>query len=220
MPPPLPASSNALRRALGSPQAPATLGCYLDFSCPFSAKMYTRLFSPKSAIKSKYVDSERLRLEFYHQVQPWHPQSALMHEAAIAAGEVGGDDAFWKGAEALMENRERFTDTELVDKTRREVSTELAALVADACGLEKNEVLSLLELDPEAIARGEKNGGSKAIGLLKLSVKYGRQNGIHVSPTTTWNGLVVDTSSGWDDAAWSEFLDPLLEKAGKETPRL
>jgi hypothetical protein len=29
-----------------------------------------------------------------------------------------------------------------------------------------------------------------------------------VSPTTTLNGMVCDTSSGWSLDQWKEFLDP------------
>lgn len=38
-------------------------------------------------------------------------------------------------------------------------------------------------------------------------VKYSRQNGIHVSPTALWDGLVAnEISSSWGEKEWSEFL--------------
>lgn len=76
-------------------------------------------------------------------------------------------------------------------------------------------VLELLRLDPEAIASGQRNPGTLVTNELKLQVKFGRQMGVHVSPTTTWNGLVCDTSSGWSAVEWAAFLDPLLEKAAQ-----
>jgi hypothetical protein len=40
-----------------------------------------------------------------------------------------------------------------------------------------------------------------------MTVKFSRQNGIHVSPTVLWDGLVAgDISSGWGDAEWTKFL--------------
>ena len=76
-------------------------------------------------------------------------------------------------------------------------------------------MLELLRLDPEAIASGQRNPGTLVTNELKLQVKFGRQMGVHVSPTTTWNGLVCDTSSGWSADEWAAFLDPLLEKAAQ-----
>jgi len=40
-----------------------------------------------------------------------------------------------------------------------------------------------------------------------VTVKFSRQNGIHVSPTVMWDGLIAgDISSGWAEAEWSKFL--------------
>ena len=36
------------------------------------------------------------------------------------------------------------------------------------------------------------------------------QMGMHVSPTTTLNGIVYDTSSGWTLDQWKELLGPLM----------
>jgi protein-disulfide isomerase len=49
------------------------------------------------------------------------------------------------------------------------------------------------------------------VQLIKWEQKYGRQNGIHASPTFLVNGLVVgQASSGWTLEQWRELLDPLL----------
>ena len=45
---------------------------------------------------------------------------------------------------------------------------------------------------------------------LKFHIKFSRQNGIHVSPTTTLNGLVFDSSSSWGLEEWRDVLDPYL----------
>ncbi len=47
--------------------------------------------------------------------------------------------------------------------------------------------------------------------LLSTREQYGRQNGIHASPTFLVNGLVVgQASSGWTLEQWRELLDPVL----------
>lgn len=43
--------------------------------------------------------------------------------------------------------------------------------------------------------------------FISISVKFSRQNGIHVSPTVLWDGLVAgEIGSAWDEKEWSEFL--------------
>jgi hypothetical protein len=39
------------------------------------------------------------------------------------------------------------------------------------------------------------------------AVKFARQNGVHVSPTALWDGLIANQiSSSWGEKEWSEFL--------------
>ena len=38
-------------------------------------------------------------------------------------------------------------------------------------------------------------------------VKFSRQNGIHVSPTALWDGLIASQiSSSWGEEEWYKFL--------------
>ena len=45
---------------------------------------------------------------------------------------------------------------------------------------------------------------------LKWYIKEGRQTGVHVSPTLSVNGLIVDSSSSWQLNDYKELIDPLL----------
>lgn len=203
--PPLPSTPLGVR--LGSAEMP-TLECWLDFACPFCAKFYVNFVEntlPKYAGELSFV--------FQHQVQPWHPQSTLMHEAAIATRRVGGDEAFWKFSAALYRRQSEFFDVNTWHESRSAIYKRLAALAEESAGVSAADVLALLQLDPEALAAGQINPGTCVTTELKWYVKFGRQTGIHVSPTTTFNGLVCDTSSGWTTEQWSEFLDPRLPSA-------
>ena len=53
------------------------------------------------------------------------------------------------------------------------------------------------------------------------SVKFSRQNGIHVSPTVLWDGIVAnEISSSWGDKEWAEFLEKnVTVDPGKRTAR-
>jgi len=60
-----------------------TLELYLDYVCPFSAKMFNTVYtSVFPLIKQKY--SNNVQILFRQQIQPWHPSSILTHEAGVA----------------------------------------------------------------------------------------------------------------------------------------
>lgn len=62
---------------------------------------------------------------------------------------------------------------------------------------------------------GEGNEGSKVVPDLKYCVKFGRQNGVHVTPTAVWNGLIEGgISSSFGEEEWRKFL---MEKVGEPT---
>lgn len=43
-------------------------------------------------IREKYAD--KVQVVFRQQIQPWHPSSTLVHEAAVGVVQLGGD--FWR----------------------------------------------------------------------------------------------------------------------------
>ncbi|KAK4702733.1 hypothetical protein P7C70_g3486, partial [Phenoliferia sp. Uapishka_3] len=62
----------------------------------------------------------------------------------------------------------------------------------------------------EATKVGKSNGGTPVTPDLKLAIKYGRQNGVHVTPTVALDGLIDGSiSSSFTDADWKKYL---LEK--------
>lgn len=205
MGPPLP--SRELGHVLGGEGAAVTLAVWLDYACPFSKRFhdtFTKQVLPHYGDKIKFV--------VYHQVQPWHPQSTMMHEAAIAVSKVGGEEAFWKFSEALYAAQTDFFDANTYDKSRAAIYDELAGLAATSAGVKKEDVMAkLLRVEVE----GQLNTGNECTQELKFHVKLGRQTGIHVSPTTLLNGMVCDTSSGWSLDQWQEFLDPHIAANAK-----
>ena len=204
MGPPLP--SRELGHVAGGESASVTVAAWLDYACPFSGKFY-KTFTEQ--VLPHYGDA--VKFVVYHQVQPWHPQSTMLHEAAIAVTMVGGEDAFWKFSTALYASQTDFFDANVYDKSRTQIYRELAALAAASAGVSEADVMSKLE---RVVEEGSLNTGNATTQTLKFHVKLGRQTGIHVSPTTTLNGMVCDTSSGWTLDQWKEFLDPHV-KASK-----
>lgn len=99
-----------------------------------------------------------------------------------------------------------YFDEALEKKTRREVAEQLAKL-AQNVDVSSERVLELL-----ANGTGEaKNAGNQVTNDLKLCIRLGRQNGIHVSPTVLLNGIKDDSiSSGWELDQWKEYLKSKL----------
>ena len=64
--------------------APVTLSAWLDYACPFSAKLFKTV---TTQVLPHYGDKV---LVFYHHLQRWHPQSSMLHEAAIGVYDLGG----------------------------------------------------------------------------------------------------------------------------------
>ena len=128
---------------------------------------------------------------FQNVPQPWHPQSTWMHEVSLAVKALD-ESKFYAATAAIFAVQEKFFDSEVEDKSRKQILTELAEIVAPATGLDASAVLAQVAL------AGEGNKGSATTQQIKWAVKYHRCRGIHVTPTVLLNGLEApDVSSGW-----------------------
>jgi hypothetical protein len=186
------------------------LECFVDFCCPFSKKIWDRLTKD---VYGHYNNNSTSPLKIiFHQVpQPWHPQSTLLHEVALASLIAGGDDKYQLMYQNLFDIRDKFTDMMTYDMTRTQIYESLALATSTNVGIEAKNLMTLLALDT---SNGQKNSGNATTQALKWYVKQHRQRGIHVSPTCAINGVEVNTSSGWSLDEWRKLLDPLIEGAG------
>ena len=82
--------------SLGSPTAPLVLVEFTDFQCPFCMKFQNEVFA---RLKTKYVDSGRLRIVSMHLPLPFHPLAAPAARAAMCADAQG---KFWEMRERLF----------------------------------------------------------------------------------------------------------------------
>lgn len=114
---------------------------------------------------------------------------------------------FWEVRFLIQTPHFRFFDLQIYDKTREQLYAELADLAAE-CGVDRSLVLAQLARIPSTEFS---NTGNKTTDELKTHIKLTRQNGIHVSPTCLWNGLVENSiSSGWTGEQWAEFFNQKL----------
>ncbi|KAF9256016.1 hypothetical protein L218DRAFT_911717 [Marasmius fiardii PR-910] len=186
----------------GSPDSPHTLDIFLDYVCPFSAKMalaIENVLRPLLGQGGKYEG--KVKLIFRNQVQPWHGSSTFVHEAGLAVARVS-PDKFWAFSLALFKRQEEYFDIPTSTLTPLQIRANLAQLAGDVIGSQLvNSFSELLKL------KSSPNGGVDVTDDLKYTIKFSRQNGIHVSPTVLWDGIVAnEISSGWGEKEWNEFL--------------
>ncbi|TFY80513.1 hypothetical protein EWM64_g3503 [Hericium alpestre] len=186
----------------GRYDAPHTLDIFLDYVCPFSAKLalvidsvLKPLFGPGGQYDGKVKAIIRL------QVQPWHGSSIFTHETALAVARVAPEQ-FWPFSLALFKHQTEFFDIPASTLTPIQIRGKLADLAGGVIGQDKvPAVQDLLTL------KSTPNGGVEVTDDLKYTIKFSRQNGIHVSPTVLWDGIVAgEVSSSWGQKEWAEFL--------------
>ncbi|OKL56713.1 hypothetical protein UA08_07848 [Talaromyces atroroseus] len=181
---------------------PHTLELYLDYVCPFCAKIFNTFYTAvKPIIDEKY--SDKLQVIFRQHVQPWHPSSTLVHEAGVAVLKVA-PEKFWEFSEALFRRQKEYFDENVVNETRNDTYKRLAALAATV-GIDEKKVFDLLFISSEG---GERlNRGNGVTNDLKLIIKANRVVGVHVSPTVFFNGIEEKSiSSSFTAAQWEEWL--------------
>lgn len=178
---------------------------WLDYICPYSRKLFDCVYSQViPEVEAQYPG--RVSWTFNHQVQPWHPQGAILHEYAIAVG-IESPERFWQFSKALFDESPRFYDEAVVDKSRNDLLSALGE-IAGRVGVDHSRILQSVNITAGTPA----NRGSPTIAHLKHYVKLGRQNGIHVSPTAVTNGLVDNSiSSSWTTREWVTHIEGLLD---------
>ncbi|KAG6018880.1 hypothetical protein E4U41_003520 [Claviceps citrina] len=197
--PPPPASSPV-------PHSTHTFELYADYCCPFSAKLFRTLTADLiPAIRQHEPWRSSLTLIFRQSVQPWHPSSTLMHEAALAVLRLA-PDRFWDYSALLFEEQSAYFDASVVHETRNETYRRLADLAGRLAGVDAARVYDLLKISDKPAADGSLNGGNGVTGDLKLVTRMNRLVGVHVTPTVVFDGVVQDTSSGWTVEQWKEWL--------------
>ena len=187
--------------------SPHTIELYLDYVCPFSAKIFTTFYkSVYPLIQSKY-SSPGIRVIFRQQIQPWHPSSTLTHEAGAAVLRTS-PGKFWEFSEKLFEQQKEYFDVNVVHESRNETYKRLAKLAGSVEGVDETKMLKMLMVSDKPGEGGSLNIGNEVTDDVKLMVKANRMTGVHVTPTVVWDGVEERSiSSGWTKEQWEEWLE-------------
>ncbi|KAE8348216.1 hypothetical protein BDV28DRAFT_103916 [Aspergillus coremiiformis] len=189
----------------GTSQQPQhTLELYLDYVCPFSAKLFDTFYTSVRPILAGQ-DQAKLQVIFRQHIQPWHPSSTLTHEAGAAVLRIA-PERFWEFSAALFKQQKEFFDVSVVNETRNKTYARLAK-VAGTVGVGEREVLKLLTVSDQASDDGQLNIGNDVTNDIKLMVKADRAIGVHFSPTVYFNGIEEPgISSSFTTAQWEQWL--------------
>ncbi|RDW87580.1 hypothetical protein BP5796_03274 [Coleophoma crateriformis] len=192
--------------AASSSQTLHTLELYLDYVCPFSAKMFNTVYSSVfPLLKSNAKYSNSVQFIFRQQIQPWHPSSTLVHEAGVAVLKLS-PQLFWPFSAALFADQKSYFDVNIVNETRNATYARLAKLGASV-GVDESKMYDLLKISDKPREDGALNTGNGTTDDLKKLVKYNRSTGIHVTPTVVFDGLVENgISSSFSAEQWDEWL--------------
>ncbi|KAL6715988.1 hypothetical protein ACLMJK_006950 [Lecanora helva] len=188
-----------------TPKAIHTIELYLDYVCPFSAKMFNTLYTTVlPTVPKKY--SSKVQFLFRQQIQPWHPSSTLCHEAGAAVLKLA-PEKYWEFSAKLFERQKDFFDVNVVKEARNETYGRLAK-VAGSVGVEESKLLDLLVVSDKPGEDGGLNTGNQVTNDIKLMVKFNRRLGVHVTPTVLFNGIEEGSiSSSFTSQQWEEWLE-------------
>ncbi|EFQ25519.1 hypothetical protein CGRA01v4_02474 [Colletotrichum graminicola] len=190
----------------GVPSQRHTIELYLDYVCPFSAKLFKTFYHEViPAIRANQAWASNVEIIFRQQVQPWHPSSTLVHESAVAVIKVA-PQKFWEYSDALFKAQKDYFDENVVNEPRNDTYRRLAKLAASV-GIDGDKVLQLLLMSDKPHGDGALNAGNGVTTDFKVLIKLARLTGVHVSPTVLLDGYPSnEISSGWTLDQLKEWL--------------
>ena len=95
----------------------------------------------------------------------------------------------------------------VVNETRNQTYTRLSKIGAKV-GIDESEMLKLLWISDKPGDAGSLNTGNEVTNDLKILVKMNRMQGVHVTPTVVFNGVVENgISSSFSGQQWEEWLE-------------
>lgn len=107
----------------------------------------------------------------------------------------------------LFEEAESFYDVNVVNETRNNTYERLAK-IAGRAGIDEKAVLKLLWIDDKPGEGGALNVGNGVTNDIKVLVKVNRMQGVHVTPTVVFDGVVENSiSSSFSAEQWVEWLE-------------
>ena len=107
----------------------------------------------------------------------------------------------------MYDDAKSFYDANVVNETRNKTYERLAKVGAKV-GVNEQELLKLLWIDDKPASDGGLNTGNGVTNELRVLVKMNRMQGIHVTPTVVFDGVIENSiSSSFTPDQWAEWLE-------------
>lgn len=106
----------------------------------------------------------------------------------------------------MFDDAKSFYDVNIVNETRNATYARLSKIGASV-GINDKEMYKLLHISDKPADDGSLNTGNGVTNELKVLVKMNRMQGVHVTPTVVFDGVVENgISSGFSGEQWEEWL--------------
>lgn len=97
-----------------------------------------------------------------------------------------------------------------MNEPRNATYKRLSALAASSIGVNENEFYDLLKISDKPGEDGSLNSGNQVTNDLKVLVKMNRMQGVHVTPTVVFNGVVENNiASSFSAEDWEKVRNDL-----------
>ena len=187
-----------------SKTAPHILNLYLDYNCPFSAKLFLKFYGNViPELQKRYPD--KYQFVFVNVIQPWHTNSVLLNEFSLAYAkllrekqaevEIDSISTFWDFSKILFENKEQFYETSNINLTKNQIYEQIYDVFAATkfyFKIPKEAILERLIIKPSKEPNNDGNGSTVDV---KYFTRYLRGVGVHITPTVSIDGIVADNIS-------------------------
>jgi hypothetical protein len=112
-----------------------------------------------------------------------------------------------QNSKALFDDAKSFYDVNVVNETRNQTYQRLSKIGAKV-GLDEQKIFELLKISDKSAEDGSLNIGNGVTNDLKVLVKMNRMQGVHVTPTVVFDGVVENgISSSFSADQWEEWLE-------------
>lgn len=197
---------------------PNIVNVYLDYNCPFSAKLYLKFVNEViPQLQAKHPN--KFQFVYVNVVQPWHPNSNYLNEYGLAVAKllrespspsVDASTTFWNVSKTIFENKEKFYDEATVSLSRNETYAYISNIVSEnLSGLPFTDADVLKVLEIEASDKPTNSGNGVSVDI-KYFTRYLRGVGIHMTPTVSVNGITANVESGWSIEDLIKFFESQL----------
>lgn len=163
---------------------PRTFEMFLEPTCPYSVRAFNKMGDLLAG-----AGEDKVTVKLRMQSQPWHMFSGVIVRCVLAASMMpGGKENAKRVLAEVGARREEFEfERHCKGPNMDATPNQIIQRIEGYTGLDLKEAFEFPELEAE----------------IKWHSKYGRQNGIHVSPTFMVDGLVQpDLGSGDPVETW------------------